>query len=90
MPPLAQRVLIWAAVTAGLLLIPYVTRMPWERFDYVVAGVLVFGAACLYEFTARLVPKKRWLIVAGVVFILFALTYVELAVGLFGTPFAGS
>jgi len=90
MKTVLPRLGIWLVVTGAALLVPFIGDWPWTASDYIIAGALIFGAACIYELLARLVRKEQRLIVAGVVFVLFALTYVELAVGLFGTPFAGS
>ena len=54
-------------------------------------GFLLLCVGLLLEMVLRLVKKKgkrTWLIIG--VIILFLLVWAELAVGIFGTPFAGS
>ena len=79
-----------------MLLVPLVAmrftdEVKWSVYDFVIAGVLLLGTGLLCEWVLRKV--KRWEYrVALCAAILFALLIVwaELAVGLLGTPFAGS
>jgi predicted membrane channel-forming protein YqfA (hemolysin III family) len=86
--------IIFAA--AALLLIPLVAMqlsddVVWTFSDFVIAAVLLLGAGFAYElFTRKFRSPKQKLVVAAGVFAVLALVWVELAVGLFGTPFAGS
>jgi membrane-anchored protein YejM (alkaline phosphatase superfamily) len=63
----------------------------WSLFDFVVAFILLSGLF----FALRLMikkaksPRQRRIGVAMIV-VLFVLIWGELAVGLFGTPFAGN
>lgn len=74
-----------------LLLIPVVKRFPWSRFDFIIAGVLLLGTGLACEVVLRNVKtlKYRLAICAVILFALF-IVWAELAVGLIGTPFAGS
>lgn len=79
-----------------LLLIPFIamrftSEVDWGPFDFLIAAVLLFGTGLAIEFVLRKVPKlsHRIAITAAILFALF-LVWAELAVGLFGTPFAGS
>lgn len=81
---------------AALLLIPFVAmqftpEVQWSGFDFVVAGVLLLGTGLLIEGVLRLVKKlsHRILLCTGVLLCLL-LIWAELAVGIFGTPLAGS
>ncbi|MCW3161942.1 hypothetical protein [Chryseobacterium oryctis] len=63
----------------------------WSFFDFVIAGVLLFGTA----FSIRLVVKsqKRFsskVMICAAILLLLVLIWAELAVGIFGSPFAGS
>lgn len=63
----------------------------WSSFDFVVAGVLLLVTGLLCEFVMRKVNNfKRRIVICGVILAMLVLTWVELAVGIFGTPFAGS
>lgn len=83
-----NRIFIWiAAATVVILLIPFTAmqfsnEVVWTLSDFIVAGVLLFGAGSLFILTARRIKKYRFAI--GVLF-LTALLYVwaELAVGIF-------
>jgi len=91
-----KRLIIILIVVAGILTIPLVamqftTEVNWSLFDFVVAGILLLGTGLVIELILRNVKllNHRILLSVIVLFILF-LVWAELAVGLFGTPFAGS
>ena len=81
---------------AVLLLVPFTAmqfteEVKWTLFDFVVAGVLLLGTALLCELIIRKVKSTRRRVIACVVIlIMLLLVWAELAVGVFGTPFAGS
>lgn len=82
---------------AGILLsIPFIAmqftnEVNWTPGDFIIMGVLLFGTGLLCEFVMRKVKNtdKRIMICAALLFV-FLLIWAELAVGIFGTPFAGS
>lgn len=81
---------------AFILLIPFIAmqftnEVNWTLFDFVVAGVLLLGTGLLCELVMRKVKNEvnRVAIIAIILAALF-LIWAELAVGIFGTPFAGS
>jgi hypothetical protein len=81
---------------AALLAVPAAAmvltdEVNWTASDFAVAAVLLFGTAFVIEAALRLLTKPLYRIVA-VASILLALLIVwaELAVGLIGTPLAGS
>ncbi|SFO76610.1 hypothetical protein SAMN05428949_6550 [Chitinophaga sp. YR627] len=81
---------------ALLLMVPLVAmqftaEVKWSFFDFLVAGFLLFGTGLLLELILRKVKTIRQrIILCAVLFITLALVWAELAVGIFGTPFAGS
>lgn len=83
-------------VTAFLLLIPYVamqftSEVNWKPMDFLAAGVLLVGAGIACELVLRFVKGLGARIATiAIVILLLLLVWVELAVGIFGTPFAGS
>jgi hypothetical protein len=80
-----------ALVTGGLLLIPLLGNWPWTLGDFVIAGVLLFGTGLVYELLIKRVRDSAYRIYLAIALaIAFLLVWAELAVGLFGTPFAGS
>lgn len=90
------RLITLVAVVAFLLLIPFVAmqftqEVNWTMSDFVIAGFLLLGTGLACELVLRKVRSlKQRLILCGVILLALALVWVELAVGLFGTPFAGN
>lgn len=91
-----NRLTLIFSVAGLLLLLPLVamqftTEVNWSFFDFIVAGVLLFGTGGLIEFSLRKIKtlNQRIWIIAGILLVLF-LVWAELAVGIFGTPFAGN
>jgi hypothetical protein len=91
-----KRLIIILSVAAALLLTPliamqFTNEVDWKAFDFIIMGFLLFGTGLLCELVLRKVPKTtNRVIICGLIVGLFLLTWAELAVGVFGTPFAGS
>ena len=93
-PPRRLAVIV---IAVGLLLaIPliamqFTNEVHWTGSDFLVAGALLLGTGLLAEGILRTFTKRNhrlaWL---GVLGLLLLLVWAELAVGVFGTPFAGS
>lgn len=89
--------LIGIVLTVALILfIPFIAMLftdevNWNLFDFVVAGVLLLGTGLMCELVMRKVKKgdKRIVFCVAILATLI-LVWIELAVGIFGTPFAGS
>ena len=85
------------AVTALLLLVVAIaerlqpSEVNWSGFDYLIAGLLVFTAGFTLETMMHRwrQHKMRWWIMA-LILVIFALLWLELAVGIFGSPFGGT
>ncbi|MBT8184434.1 MAG: hypothetical protein KJN76_06320 [Eudoraea sp.] len=83
-------------VSAGLLLIPFVamqitTEVNWSLSDFAIAGILLIGSGLLLELVLRKIKKSHYRTLAIItIVLLLLLIWAELAVGVFGTPFAGS
>ncbi len=74
-----------------LIAMQFTTEVNWTAFDFVVAGVLLLGTGLLAELIMRKVKNKNRKIVAiAMLLAVLFLVWAELAVGIFGTPFAGS
>ena len=87
---------IMTAVTT-LLLIPLLAmkftddEVKWTAVDFITAGVLLFGTGLMCELVMRKVRTLRYRIAICVaILVALFLVWAELAVGLFGTRFAGS
>ena len=74
-----------------LIAMQFTEEVDWSAFDFVVAGILLIGTGFTIELVLRNVKttKNRIAIILAVLLVLF-LVWAELAVGIFGTPFAGS
>jgi hypothetical protein len=80
-----------------LLLAPYIAMqfevegVRWTAIDFIAAGIMLFGGGAALEIALRIVKTITYRVIACAV-ILFALAVVwaELAVGIIGTPLAGS
>ncbi len=79
-----------------LLLIPliamqFTSEVNWKGFDFVAAAVILLVVGLSMEFVLRTVKQPRHRILVAIGFlVLLLLIWAELAVGIFGTPFAGS
>ncbi|WP_461140963.1 hypothetical protein [Spirosoma pomorum] len=63
----------------------------WSLFDFVVAGFLLLGTGVLCEVALRYIRKVQYrTIILIAILLVFALVWIELAVGIFGSPLAGS
>jgi ABC-type phosphate transport system permease subunit len=87
-----QRILV---ITAGLLLIPFIGSMltdevNWGPEDYAIGGLLIVLLLTGIEVAWRMLKGLVRLAVLAAVVLAFALVWGELAVGIFGTPWAGS
>lgn len=89
--------LIGIVLTVALLLsvplvaMQFTNEVNWSPFDFIVAAVLLFGTGLTCEFVIRKVSSMNYRIaICGAILVLLALIWIELAVGIFGSPLAGS
>ncbi len=74
-----------------LIAMQFTSQVQWSLFDFAVAAVLLLGAGLLCEFVLRKIKSVRQrVILVAVVLSVLILVWMELAVGIFGTPLAGS
>lgn len=91
-----KRIGIVVLVTAAILLVPFIAmqftgEVNWTTFDFVVAGVLLAGTGLAYVLsTMKMSSSRSRLAIGAVLAVALLLVWAELAVGLVGTPFAGS
>ena len=91
-----RRFVLMLSVIPVLLLVPAIAtkisgEVNWSFMDFIVMGALLVLLATAVEIVLRLVTKRSHrLILSIVVLVLFLLTWAELGVGLFGTPWAGN
>ena len=74
-----------------LLAMQFTDEVDWKLNDFVIMGILLLGTGLMCELVMRKVKRieNRVLIIGAMLVALF-LIWAELAVGIFGTPFAGS
>ena len=91
-----RRLLIIISTTAILLLIPLIAmqfsdEVSWTVTDFVVAGVLLMGTGLLCSLVIDRVKKPVFKIaICLAILATLLIVWAELAVGILGTPFAGS
>jgi Kef-type K+ transport system membrane component KefB len=79
-----------------LLLLPliamqFTNEVDWKVADFVVMGVLSLGTGFLCELVLRKIKKtEHRILIWGALLVMLFFIWAELAVGIFGTPFAGS
>ncbi len=84
-----------ASITFFILQIPLIATIfledfDWGLLDFCIAAILIMLLLGVIVFTWLKIREKRyqWIII-GIIFFVFLLVWAELAVGIFGTPFAG-
>ena len=89
--------LIGIMLTVALLLsVPFIamqftSEVNWSLFDFIVAGALLFGTGLTCGFVIRKVNRMNYRVaICGAILVVLVLIWIELAVGIFGSPLAGS
>jgi len=91
-----KRLVLTLTSTLALLLISAIatqlsSEITWTTLDFVVMGVLLLATGLLCEVVIRMTKSMKVRIILCCVVLLACLaTWIELAVGLFGSPLAGS
>ena len=91
-----NRLIRMTTIVALLLLIPFIAmqftdEVNWALADFAIAAVLLFATGLLLEWSIRKVSKMEHRVFIGIAILAgFLLLWAELAVGIFGTPFAGT
>jgi len=91
-----QKTITIYALPLALLCIPLLGNVlskefNWSASDFLVAGALLFTTAFLINLVRSKIKKQSHRILICIVILLtLALIWAELAVGIFGSPFAGS
>jgi hypothetical protein len=90
------RLKIILLIAASLLSVPFISmqftdEVDWGIMDFTIMGILLFGTSLACEFILRMVKSTLYrIIICGAILLIFFLIWAELAVGIFGTVFAGS
>lgn len=74
-----------------LMAMQFTKEVNWTISDFLVMGILLFTTVFTIGFVLKKVKtlKSRLILIVGIV-VLLALVWAELAVGIFGSPLAGS
>jgi len=93
---ISNRVKMGAAVIVAILSIPLIaiqfsSDVKWTFTDFMVAAFLLTATGLFCELMIRVVNKRylRYVLIF-LALVVLALVWAELAVGVFGSPFAGS
>lgn len=90
------RLAIILSIIVVLLLVPliamlFTSEVNWSIFDFLVAGTLLLGTGLACEMVLRKLKTAKYRIaICAVLIAVLLLVWAELAVGIFGTPFAGN
>ena len=84
-------IVVFAILMIPLIAMQFTNEVNWSLFDFIVMGSLLFGAGIASDFVFRNVVQTKYRIglIALILFVLL-LIWAELAVGIVGSPFAGS
>lgn len=83
--------LIAVVLAIPLIAMQFTDEVIWDVADFIVAGFLLLCLAIVLDYARMKIQKKDHRIAAILIILLFfILVFIELAVGIFGTPFAGS
>ena len=91
-----KNLLIILMVVGGILLIPFIgmqvsNEVNWSSSDFVIMGILLFLSGLAINFAlSKLKTRKSKILACAIILLILFLIWAELAVGIFGTPFAGS
>ncbi len=89
--------LFWIVLTVALLLMgplvamQFTNEVKWDILDFMAAGILLLGTGLTLELVIRKIKTNKYRILVCIgIFVALFLVWAELAVGIFGTPLAGS
>jgi len=94
--PVSTQLLYVLLGSAAILMLPLLAmqlsnEMKWGPFDFGIFGLMLMTIGSLYVFVSRLVRTRQQRMIVGLgLGLVFFLCWAELAVGIFGSPFAGS
>jgi len=78
-------------LTIPLIAMQLTDEVEWSLFDFIIMGTLLLITGLMGEIIFKRVKNsKHRLILYIIIAMIFFLVWAELAVGIFGTPFAGS
>lgn len=93
---MSKRLTLLLLGSSVILLVPFLGNLfseevNWSGFDYLIAAILLGSASFVLEFVLTKAKNKQSRWAWGIVVVLaLALVWAEVAVGVFGSPIAGS
>ena len=91
-----QRLKFILLLTVFILLIPLIAmqitdEVNWTPLDFIAAAFLLISTGLIIDFTLRKTKKlSSRILISIMVIIILLIIWAELAVGIFGSPFAGN
>lgn len=78
-------------LSVPLIAMQFSDQVNWGLYDFAIIGTLLFSTGLLYEFgVKKLRTTTQQMIAAATLLAILLLIWAELAVGVFGSPIAGS
>ena len=68
----------------------YINDFNWSLVDFIIMGVFIFSFLAFINFIRKKFSGIKEILAIIIVVIVFILLWAELAVGIFGSPFAGN
>ena len=78
------------------LLVPLVAnqiseQVNWNAMDFIIMGTfLIFSAYWIQKVIKKIKSKSKKVVFIGLIMLIFLLLWIEMAVGIFNSPIAGS
>lgn len=90
-PILICVIIVILLLSIPLIAMQFTDNVIWSMADFIIAGIIIFGVTQLILMLLKTAkhPKIKVILVTLSITILF-LTWIELAIGIFGTPIAGN
>ena len=91
-----KRLIIILSIVVCILFIPLIAmqftdEVNWTLTDFIIGGILLFGFGFLIDLVFRKLNTSRHkVLIISILILALILIWMELAVGLFNSPLAGS
>ena len=82
---------VFVLLSIPLVAMQFTAEVDWKSGDFIIMGILLLGTGLLCELVLRKIQKPQHrVLLCGLLMLALFLVWAELAVGVFGSPFAGS
>ena len=82
---------VFVILSIPLVAMQFTSEVNWKASDFIIMGILLLGTGLIFELVLRKIQKPQHrVLVCGLLVLALFLVWAELAVGVFGSPFAGS